>query len=111
MDQSYGSDCSFLVDLLLGLFVFLSLLARLGGLEATARIIDFSEITQLFDHYKVSSISQFSNGTPRYQQKLVKYFNVPTTSVYNILKSATVLRINFVLYLKDFLVVLLLFIL
>ena len=42
------------------LSVFVSSLARLGGLVATSVVLDISEITHIIDHEKPSSISQLT---------------------------------------------------
>ena len=87
-------------------------LAGVGGLQDILGVIDISDITHYLDQDKSSSISQLINGKLRDLQKLLKYFNETTTSTSNILLLLGVLPINFVLYLKDLLViVLLLFIL
>ena len=80
------------------------------GLVATPEGFDISEIIYLFDHDKSSPISQLSKCKPRNLQKLLKYFNVTTSSVPNLVLLADVFLIIFVLYLKDLHVVLLLFV-
>ena len=55
------------------------------GLAANTSVLHFSEITQSFEHGKSSSVSQLIKGKSRGVQKLLKYFNETTTSVFNIL--------------------------
>ena len=88
-----------------------------GGLASghggTLGIIDILDIIHSYDHSKFSSfISQLINSKSWNLQKLIKYSDGKTTSAANISLSSGVLPINFVSYLKYFLViVLLLFIL
>ena len=81
-------------------------LVGLGRSTATAAVIDILDIMQCLDHDKSSSISQLIISKPRDLQKLLKYFNGTTTSVYNVSLSACVLSIIFVLYTKYLLVLL-----
>ena len=77
-----------------------------------AAVIDISDIIHAFDHAKAISVSQLINSKSRDLKKLLKYFNGTTTSVPNIFLLFCVVPVNFVLYSKDSLViVLLLFIL
>ena len=77
-----------------------------------AAVIDISDIIHAFDHTKSISVSQLINSKSRYIKKLLQYFNGTTTSVSNIFLLFCLVPVNFVLYSKDFLViVLLLFIL
>ena len=68
-------------------------------------VIDISDLIHSFDHDKLSSVSKLINGKSRNLQKLLKYFNVTTTSVCNVLLPFGVLPIIFVLYSKDLLVI------
>ena len=75
-------------------------------------IIDISDTIHSFDYDNPSSISQLINDKSRGLQKLLEYFNGKITSASNILLLFGMPSINFVLYWKDLLViVLLLFIL
>ena len=66
-----------------------------------------SNITQYLDLDKTSYISQLIKGKSR-DQKLLNYFDRTTTSASNLLSLFGVLSINFVLYSKNLLVVVLL---
>ena len=66
-----------------------------------------SNITQYLDLDKTSYISQLIKGKSR-DQKLLNYFDRTTTSASNLLPLFGVLSINFVLYSKNLLVVVLL---
>ena len=59
----------------------------------------------IFVHFKSSSISQLINDKSRDLQKLLQYFTEITTSASNIVLLFGVLSINFVLYSKDLLVI------
>ena len=78
------------------------------GLAATSGFLYISDIVHSFDHDKSSSISQLINGKSRNFHKLLKYFNGTTTSVSYVLLSFGLFHINFVLYSKDLLVIILL---
>ena len=78
------------------------------GFGGTLDIIAISDTTYSFDHDKLISISQLIKEKLRDLQKLLKYFNRATTSMSNILLSFCLIPINFVLYLKDLLVIALL---
>ena len=85
--------------------VNIAALGWIGGLASGSStilgVIDISDTKHYFDHEKLSSISQ-----------LIKYCDGLTTFVFNILLLFAVLPINFVLYSKNLLlIVLLLFIL
>ena len=91
--------------------VSVALLAGLCGLTATSAVPDISEIIQFLDHDNSSYILQLNKEKSRDLQKLLKYFNGTKTSVSNLLSSAGVLPMIFVLDSKYLLaVVLLLFI-
>ena len=66
-----------------------------------------SNITQYLDLDKTSYISQLIKGKSR-DKKLLNYFDRTTTSASNLLPLFGVLSINFVLYSKNLLVVVLL---
>ena len=78
-------------------------------------VIDISYIIHFLEHGKSSSISQFANGKLRDLQKLLKYFNGTETSaskLYHCLPCSLLnLSCFLLLYSKDLLVALLLFIL
>ena len=50
------------------------------GLAKTSGVLHISVITQVFVHFKLSSISQVINGKSRDLQKIPKYFNGTITS-------------------------------
>ena len=84
-----------------GLVVSTSALAGLGGLAASAIVLDISEITQFIDHNKSSSILQLIKCKSRDLQKLLRYFDKTTTSVSNLSKIVDVFLVIFVLCSKD----------
>ena len=85
--------------------------AATGLSSPTSAVLD-SEVTQLFDHYKSSSISPLVKGKSRDLQKLLIYFNGTTTSVSNLYAISGIFLVVFVFYSKELLaIVLLLFIL
>ena len=98
LDQSYNLNLFFFQEIVLlnPCFMFSK------GLILSFNI---SHIIQFFDLGKSSSISHLINGKSKDLQNLLKYFNVATTSVSNVLPG--VLPIIFVLYPKDLLVVVL----
>ena len=67
----------------------------------------FSDITQYLDHDKLSCISQLNKGESRNLQKWPNHFNGTTTFAANLLLLFGALPINFALYLKDLVVVVL----
>ena len=98
--------------MLLQLLVLLPQLEQVGalGLPDILGVIDISDIIHSFDYDKSVSVSQLINGKSKDLQKPLKYGT--TNSAFNILLLFRVLPINFVLYSKDLLfIVLLLFIL
>ena len=84
-----------------GLVVSTSALAGLGGLAASAIVLDISEIIQFIDHNKSSSILQLIKWKSRDLQKLLRYFDKTTTSVSNLSKIVDVFLVIFVLCSKD----------
>ena len=92
------------------LVVIVAFLAGTGGLVAdlagTSEVFDISDVIQFLVHLKSSSISKLIKGKLRDLQNLLE----TKTSVSNLLLSAGVLPIIFVLYSKDLLVVALLII-
>ena len=66
------------------------------------------DITQYFDNLKSSSISQSIHSKSTKLKKLIKYFNGTTVFVSNVLALSGGLPINFALYSKKMLVVVLL---
>ena len=53
--------------------------------SATAAVSNITDVIQLFDHDKSSSISQLIKGKQRNLQKLLKYLNGTTTFASNVL--------------------------
>ena len=79
--------------------------------SAALNVLDTSVTIHYFDHDNSISISQLFKGKSRDLQKLLKYFNGPKTSAFNLLVLTGVFPVIFVFYLKDLLVaVLVLFI-
>ena len=78
--------------------------AATGRFPATAVVLDISDTRQYLDHDKSSSVLQVIKGKLKDLQKLLKYFNGTTTSVFNVLLSPAVLATISVLYSKDLLV-------
>ena len=75
-----------------------------GLARSTTGFLDISDIAQFFAQFFASSISQLIKGKLRDFQKLLKYFNGTTTSVFNLWLLFGMHPINFVLYSKNLLV-------
>ena len=76
--------------------------ATIAGLSPSASLVAISAKTQFFDQVKISSTSQLISGIFKLLQKLLKCFNVITTSAFfNESLSSGVFPTIFVLYLKD----------
>ena len=73
------------------------------GLLIASGVFDNLDVIQFFDHVKSVSVSQLIKLKSRYLKKLLKYFNVTTTSASNLLLSPGVLPIISVYYSKDLL--------
>ena len=74
----------------------------IAGLSPSASLVAISAETQFFDQVKISSTSQLIGGIFKLLQKLLKCFNVITTSAFfNESLSSGVFPTIFVLYLKD----------
>ena len=73
------------------------------GLLIASGVFDNLDVIQFFDHVKSISVSQLIKLKSRYLKKLLKYFNVTTTSASNLLLSPGVLPIISVYYSKDLL--------
>ena len=74
----------------------------IAGLSPSASLVAISAKTQFFDQVKISSTSQLISGIFKLLQKLLKCFNVITTSAFfNESLSSGVFPTIFVLYLKD----------
>ena len=78
------------------------------GLARTSGVLYTSDIIHSFDHEKSGSISQLINCKSVNLQKLLNYANGTNLSGFNVLLSFGVLPINFVLFSKDLLVIVLL---
>ena len=81
------------------------------GFAVTAAVLDIWDILKFFDHDKCSIYLQLIEDNSKDLQNLLKYFNGTATFVSNVLLSACVLPVIFILNSNYLIAVQLLFIL